>query len=99
MAHNLDQKIAEAEAKLARLREESRKKENGQKILLGGMLINAARKNPKIRQWLLDEAEKSITRDIDKKRLEPLLDTLREIPESKPENRAETLLEITTVNR
>lgn len=98
MAQNLDQKIAEAEARLARLREESRKKKNSQKILLGGMLINAARKNPKIRQWLLEEAERSITRDVDKKRLEPLLDTLRSTPESQPENRAEILSDTASIN-
>ncbi len=96
MAHSLHQKIAEAEARLARLREQSRKMENGQKIILGGMLINAARKNPKIRQWLLDEAEKSINRDVDKKRLEPLLDTLRSTSEPQPENRAETTSEAVT---
>ncbi|MBU2811533.1 hypothetical protein HF669_09180 [Acidithiobacillus thiooxidans] len=97
MAQNLDQKIAEAEARLARLREESRKKENSQKILLGGMLIHAARKDPKIRQWLLEEAERSITRDVDKKRLEPLLDTLRRTPEPQPENRAEILSDTATI--
>lgn len=96
MTQNLHQKIAEAEAKLARLREQSRKMENGQKIILGGMLINAAKKNLKIRDWLLEEAEKSITRDVDKKRLEPLLDTLRTISEPQPENQAETTSEAVT---
>ena len=63
---------------LDRLREQSRETENGQKIILRGMLINAARKNLKIRHWLLEEAERSITREVDKKRLAPLLDTLRD---------------------
>ena len=96
MAQNLQQQIAEAEARLARLREQSRKTENGQKIILGGMLINAVRKNLKIRHWLLEEAERSITRAVDKKRLAPLLDTLREIPEPKREDGEETLSEAMT---
>ena len=35
MAQTIDQKIAEAEAKLARLRQQSRALENVQKIILG----------------------------------------------------------------
>ena len=38
----LEQQIAEAEARLARLRTQSRQLENGQKIILGGMLLAAA---------------------------------------------------------
>lgn len=96
MAQNLQQQIAEAEARLARLREQSRKTENGQKIILGGMLINAARKNLKIRNWLLEEAERSITREVDKKRLAPLLDSLRRTPENNQESAEETVSEALT---
>jgi len=96
MAQTLEQKIAEAEDKLARLREQSRRTENGQKIILGGMLIHAARKDAKIRAWLLAEAEKSITREVDKKRLAPLLDILRRTPEAKPERAEETVSEALT---
>ncbi|MHB1322046.1 MAG: hypothetical protein ACYCY0_10880 [Acidithiobacillus ferrivorans] len=96
MAQTLEQKIAEAEDKLARLREQSRRTENGQKIILGWMLIHAARKDDKIRAWLLEEAEKSITREVDKKRLAPLLDTLRRTPEAKPERAEETVSEALT---
>src|SRR4051794_38539606 len=73
----LEQQIAEAEAKLARLRTQSRQLENGQKIILGGMLLAAARHDPKIRGWVIKEAGKAVTREIDKKRLEPLLDELK----------------------
>ncbi len=96
MAQTLKQKIAEAEDKLARLREQSRRTENGQKIILGGMLIHAARKDAKIRAWLLEEAEKSISRETDKKRLAPLLDTLRIPPEPKQEREKETISEALT---
>jgi hypothetical protein len=76
MVQTLKQQMAEAEAKLARLREKSRQLENGQKIILGGLLLNAAKDDARIREWLLKEAAKAVTREADKKRLAPLLDEL-----------------------
>ncbi|MCO2575769.1 hypothetical protein FA325_32380 [Pseudomonas aeruginosa] len=73
MALTIDQKIAQKEAELARLREKSRALENGQKIILGGMLLAEARKDPKVRQWVIDMAKATVKRDVDQKRLEPLL--------------------------
>lgn len=92
----LEQQIAQAEAKLNRLRNKNRSLENGQKIILGGMLINAARKDTKIREWLLEEADRSITREADKKRLEPLLESLRSVTEEKTESTKETISEALT---
>jgi hypothetical protein len=80
MAQTIEQKIAETEAKLARLRQQSRALENGQKIILGGMLLAEARKEPRIRQWLIDKSNELITRDVDRKRLEPLLAELAALP-------------------
>lgn len=68
-----EQRQAQADAKLARIRHRTRALETGQKIILGGMLLNAARRDPEICRWLLDEAERSVTRDVDRKRLKPLL--------------------------
>jgi hypothetical protein len=82
MAQTIEQKIAETEAKLARLRQQSRALENGQKIILGGMLLAEARKEPRIRQWLIDKSNELITRDVDRKRLEPLLAELAALPTS-----------------
>lgn len=79
MTRTIDQKIAEAEAKLARLRQQSRQLENGQKIILGGMLISIARKDKKIREWLITEAEKLVPRDTDKKRIAPLIEELKKM--------------------
>ena len=92
----LAQQIAQAEDRLNRLRNKNRNLENGQKIILGGMLINAARKNTKIREWLLTEAGKSITREADMKRLEPLLESLRRVTEEKTEATKETVSEALT---
>lgn len=82
-ANKLDQQIAAAEAKLARLRERSRKLENGQKFVLGGLLYSAALHQPEIRRWLLAEAGKVVTRPADAKRLAPLLAQLAAI-DAKP---------------
>ena len=84
MSQTLEQKIAEAQAKLARLRNQERQLENGQKIIAGGMFINLAKKDPKIRQLFVETAEKTVTREADKKRLEPLLKELREIKHTEP---------------
>jgi hypothetical protein len=76
----IEQKIAAKEAEIARLREQSRALENGQKIILGGLILTHARKDPRIRQWVLDEATRTVTRDADKKRLAPLLAELAAMP-------------------
>jgi len=81
MALTIEQKIAQKEAELARLREKSRALENGQKIILGGMLLSEARKDAKIRQWLLDMAKATIKRDVDQQRLAPLLVELANMPQ------------------
>ena len=72
----IEQKQAEADAKLARLRTQTRRLENGQKIILGGMLIAAAKRDPKVAAWLIKEARQYVTREIDAKRLVSLLDEL-----------------------
>lgn len=76
----IEQQIAQKEDELARLRKKSRDLANGQKIILGGMLIHAAEHNTKMRAWLLEEADRTVTREADKKRLAPLLDALRGSP-------------------
>lgn len=73
------QKIAQLESQLARLREKDRALENGQKIILGGMLLASARTDQRIRQWVITEAAK-ITRPADIKRLAPLLEELKAMP-------------------
>jgi len=79
-ALTLEQQIAQKEAELARLRERSRALETGQKIIIGGMLIAEARKDARIRKWLLETASKTITRDVDQKRLMPLILELQALP-------------------
>jgi hypothetical protein len=47
------------------------------------MLLAAARHDPKIRAWVIKEAGKAVTRDIDKKRLQPLLEELKAMKDDK----------------
>ena len=67
------QQIAELEARIARLKKKDRALENGQKIILGGMLLQAARHEPRMAAWVIAEAAKSLTRKIDQDRLAPIL--------------------------
>ena len=76
MALTIEQKIAQKEAELARLRNQSRALENGQKIILGGMLLAEARKDAKIRHWLLSMVQATVKRDVELRRLAPLIDEL-----------------------
>jgi hypothetical protein len=76
MALTIEQKIAQKEAELARLRSKGRSLENGQKIILGGMVLAEAKKDPKIRQWLLEMTKLTVKREVDIKRLTPLLEEL-----------------------
>ncbi|WP_205316010.1 hypothetical protein, partial [Ochrobactrum sp. 3-3] len=69
----IDQKIARKEAELARLRQQGRALETGQKIVLGGLLLNAARNDPAIRKWLIAELPSAVTREVDRKRLAPIV--------------------------
>lgn len=80
MVKTIEQQIAMAEAKLARLKEKSRSLENGQKIILGGLLIAQARKDPTIRKWLIETAEREVTRDADQSRIFPLIHELKKLP-------------------
>ena len=79
------QKIVGLEEKIAKLREKDRALENGQKIILGGMLLASARSNPKIAQWVIEEIEKSVKRPIDLNRLKPLIDELKKINNKNPD--------------
>lgn len=84
----LKQKIATAATKLEAMRKRDRKAdrllENGQKLILGGLLIEAARKDPTMRDWVL-EATKSVTKEAELKQLRPLLTELRGEAASEPE--------------
>jgi hypothetical protein len=82
MAKTIDQQIADAEARLARLREKSRKKETRHKIIVGALVLSEASKDAKIAAWLLKQIDAKVTRDVDKTDIAPIVDDLRKVAAS-----------------
>lgn len=75
----LEQQIAQKQDELNRLKEKAKTLENGQKIVLGGMVLSVARKNPQFARQLLSMIGSEINRDTDKKRLENIIDELKAV--------------------
>lgn len=75
----LEQKIAQKEDELARLKEQSRKLENGQKIITGGMILSIARKDPQRAKTLLEDINREVTKKADIDRMQPIIDELTAI--------------------
>ena len=78
----LEQKIADKEAQLNALKEKKRETENGQKIIIGGMMLAMARKNPQVARKMIDWIANEVNRDTDKKRLESVVTELKKIADS-----------------
>lgn len=72
MALTLEQKIAQKEAELARLKTAQRKLEAGQKIIVGAVVLNAAKKNPNVAKWLVEILKSGVTREVDINRISPI---------------------------
>ena len=73
MARTIDQQIAEAEAKLARLRTRAKATETRRKIIVGAIVTTEALKDPKIARWMAATLRKNATREVDQKELTGLL--------------------------
>lgn len=67
-----EQKQARLEDQLARLKTKNRKLETGQKIIIGGMMLSLADKNPAIATQLKKWINEEVTRKIDKERLKTI---------------------------
>lgn len=79
MSRTLEQKIADAEARLARLKERVRKVDTRQKIVVGAAVIHAALGDPEKARSLLGLLEGEVAREIDQIALRPLLAKLRSV--------------------
>lgn len=77
MALTLEQKIAQKEDEIARLKEQARKKENGQKIIIGGLMLSVAKDDSRVAKQLLELIETQITRKTDLNRLDNVIDELK----------------------
>lgn len=71
-----EQQIAELEARLARLRDRRRAADTGQKVVVGGAVIAAARRDPEIARWVVQTLRSDVTRKADVDRLADLLTEL-----------------------
>ena len=73
MARTIDQQIAEAQARLARLRTRAKASETRRKIIVGAVVTAEALKDPKIARWMAATLRKTVTREVDQKELVGLL--------------------------
>jgi uncharacterized protein YecE (DUF72 family) len=84
MALTLEQKIAQTEQKLARLKEKVRKNDTRQKIVVGAVTIHAALGDPNKARAMLALLERDVTREIDQAVIQPLVARLREVAARAP---------------
>ena len=73
MARTIDQQIAEAQARLNRLRTRAKASETRRKIIVGAVVTTEALKDPKIARWMAATLRKNATREVDQKELIGLL--------------------------
>ena len=79
MARNIDQQIAETQARLARLKDRQKASETRRKIIVGSVVIsNALREQDKARA-LAAMLRRTVTRDVDQKEIAGLLSELDEV--------------------
>ena len=77
MARTLEQKIAEAQANLARLKDKARSEDTRQKIVVGAAVISQALRSSSLAGRLLAILDAEPLRDHDKKAVAGLVDTLK----------------------
>jgi hypothetical protein len=99
MGKDIDQKIAEKEAELARLRQKKRSLDAGQKIVVGAMVIEWAREDKDFRTRLLQEAGKRVKRPADKERIDHLLTELFDMDAAYSREDIKFLLESIEANK
>jgi hypothetical protein len=73
VARTIDQQIAEAQAKLNRLKTRAKASETRRKIIVGAVVTTEALKDPKIARWMAATLRKNVTREVDQKELVGLL--------------------------
>ena len=73
MARTIDQQIAEAQARLNRLKTRAKATETRRKIIVGAIVTTEALKDPKIARWMAATLRKNAIREVDQKELTGLL--------------------------
>ena len=77
MSQSIEQKIAQKEDEINRLKEQKRKKETGQKVIIGGLMLSVAKNDSKVAKQILDLIESQITRKTDLNRLDNVIEDLK----------------------
>ena len=82
MSRTLEQKIADAEARLQRLKAKSRSLDTAQKVIVGAALLAKVRKPEEVqlRAWLLQFLKAEVTRQADVTGILPLINELEALP-------------------
>lgn len=81
MALTLEQKIAEAQANLARLKDKARSADTRQKIVVGAAVISQALRSASLAGRLIAILDAEPLRDHDKKAVAGLMEGLRSVAE------------------
>ena len=76
MSRTIDQQIAEAQARLARLRSRQKASETRRKIIVGSVVISNALREPDKARALAALLRRLVTREVDQKEVEGLLGEL-----------------------
>nr|WP_284343995.1 mobilization protein [Escherichia coli] len=83
-------RVAEAEARLQRLKAKSRSLDTAQKVIVGAAMLARVRRpeEAQLRAFLLQFLRKEVTRQADMNRLQPLINELEKLPRppAKPQN-------------
>ena len=76
MARSIDQQIAEAQARLNRLKQRQKAAETRRKIIVGSVVISNALREPEKARALAALLRRAVTREVDQKELVGLLEEL-----------------------
>ena len=76
MARTIDQQIAEAQAKLSRLKSRQKASDTRRKIIVGSVVISNALREPDKARALAALLRRLVTRDVDQKEMVELLGEL-----------------------
>ena len=76
MTRTIEQQIAEAQAKVARLKQKAKASETRRKIIVGSVVISNALQDADTARRLAALLRRNVTRDVDKKELTDLLANL-----------------------
>lgn len=82
MARPIEKRLADIQRQATRIEKLQRQQVNGERFVVGALMIAAAKRDPAVRALLIREIENQSMRDMDQRRIAPLLDELRELASS-----------------